>query len=113
MLFRSGGKVKSSQTRDGSTRLGEALRMAAESLCRDKSYLGRFYRRMKNKLGGESAVTATAHKLARIIYTLVTKGVSSDDSYFARIEEKNHEKQRQRLFTQARMMGYNLVPAKA
>ncbi len=108
----TGGKVKFSQTRDGSTRLGEALRMAAESLYRDKSHLGKFYRRMKAKLGGESAITATAHKLARIIYTLVTKGMSYDDSHFARIEEKNQEKQRQRLFKQARMMGYSLVPAK-
>ncbi len=85
--------------------------MAAESLYRDKSHLGKFYRRMKAKLGGESAITA-AHKLARIIYTLVEKGMSYDDSHFARIEEKNQEKQRQRLFKQARMMGYSLVPAK-
>ncbi len=107
----TGGKVKSSQTRDGSTRLGEALRMAAESLCRDKSHLGRFYRRMKARLGGESAITAAAHKLCRIIYTLVTKRVTYDDGHFARIEERNQEKMRQRLFKQARTLGYNLVPA--
>ena len=109
----TGGKVKSSRTREGSTRLGEALRMAAESLCRDKSYLGQFYRRMKARLGGESAITAVAHKLARIIYTLVTKGEAYDDGHFARIEKQNQSKQRQRLFKQARLLGYNLVPAKA
>jgi transposase len=107
----TGGKVKSSQTREGSTRLGEALRMAAESLCRDKSHLGQFYRRMKARLGGESAIPAAAHNLSRIIYTVVTKRVSYDDGNFARIEERNQEKHRQRLFKQARAMGYNLVPA--
>lgn len=109
----TGGKVKSSQTREGSTRLGGALRMAAESLCRDKSHLGKFYRRMKARLGGESAITAAAHKLARIVYTLVTKRVAYDDGHFAQIEQQDQEKQRQRLLRQARMLGYNLVPAKA
>jgi transposase len=109
----TGGKVKSSQTREGSSRLGEALRMAAESLCRDKSYLGQFYRRMKARLGPESAITAAAHKLARIIYTLVTKRVAYDEGHFARIEQRNQEKQRQKLITHARNMGYNLVPITA
>lgn len=87
--------------------------MAAESLCRDKSYLGQFYRRMKARLGPESAITAAAHKLARIIYTLVTKRVAYDEGHFARIEQRNQEKQRQKLFKHARNMGYNLVPITA
>lgn len=105
-----GGKVKSSQTRAGTSRLGQALRMAAESLCRDKSYLGQFYRRMKAKLGGESATVAAAHKIARIIHTLVTKGVAYDESNFARIEKQNEEKTHQGLLRLARMKGYNLAP---
>jgi transposase len=109
----TGGKIKSSRTREGSTRLGEALRMAAESLCRDQSHLGKYYRRMKAKLGGEPAITAAAHKLARIIYTLITKGVAYDDGHFSRIDERNQAKLRQRLFRQARLLGYDLVPAKA
>jgi transposase len=109
----TGGKVKSSQTREGSTRLGEALRMAAESLYRDKSHLGKFYRRMKVRLGGESAITAAAHKLARIVYTLVTKRVAYDERHFAEIEQRDQDKQRQRLLKQARLLGYNLVPANA
>lgn len=106
----TGGKVKSSHTGDGSSRLGEALRMAAESLSRDKSYLGQFYRRMKAKLGPESAITAAAHKLARIIYALVTKGVAYDATTFTRIEQKNQEQLRQRLIKQAGRLGYTLVP---
>jgi transposase len=106
----TGGKVKSSQTRDGSSRLGEALRMAAESLCRDQSYLGQFYRRMKARLGPESAITAAAHKLARIIYALITKHEAYNAGHFARIEERNREKQRQKVEKQARAMGFRLMP---
>ena len=106
----TGGKVRSSHTRDGSTPFGEALRMAAESLCRDQSHLGEFYRRMRTRLGGESAITAAAHKLARIIYAVVTKRTAYDVGHFARIEQREQEKKRQKLFKQALMMGYNLVP---
>jgi len=85
--------------------------MAAESLCRDKSYLGVFYRRMKAKLGGgPQAITAAAHKLARIIYTLVVNRVAYDESEFAQVEHRNRDKQRVRLIKQARTLGYNLVP---
>jgi len=109
----TGGKVKSSHTRDGSTRLGQALRMAAESLCRDKSYLGQFYRRMRAHLGPESAITAAAHKLARIIYALVTKREAYDAGNFARIEQRNQAKHRQKIINQARLLGYQLVPINA
>ena len=107
----SGGKILSSKTRKVANRLTGALRMAAESLCRDKSYLGHFYRRMKLKLGGgPQAITAVAHKLARIIYSLVTKQQEYDESQFAAIEQRHVEKQRQRLIKQARAMGYTMVP---
>jgi hypothetical protein len=66
---------------------------------------------MKVRLrGAPQAITAAAHKLARIIYTLVVKHVQYDDSVFAEIEQRNREKQRLRLIKQARTMGYNLVP---
>jgi len=108
----TGGKILSSKTRKANNRLSGALRLAAESLCRDKSYLGQFYRRMKAKLGGgPQAITAAAHKLARIIYTLVTKRVEYDESQFARIEQRAQDRQRQRLIKQARTLGYILVPA--
>lgn len=79
----SAGKVLSSQTGKVTSRLAAALRMAAESQCRDKSYLGQFYRRMKNQLdgGAPEAITAAAHKLARIIYTLVTRGSNATKAY--------------------------------
>ena len=50
------GKILSSRTRKMDHRLAAALRMAAESLCRDKSYLGQYYRRMRARLGGPQAI---------------------------------------------------------
>lgn len=110
----TGGKILSSRTRKSSNRLAAALRMAAEALCRDKSYLGQFYRRMRGKLGGgPQAITAAAHKLARSIYTLVTKRMAYDESHFARVEQQNQEKERQRLMQRARRLGYALTPVQA
>lgn len=106
----TGGKVISSRTRKVSSRLAGALRMAAESLHRNRSHLGQFYRRMRAKLGGPAAITAAAHKLARILYTLIRKRVEYNESQFAKIEKQQQEKQRQRLSRQARIMGYALVP---
>ncbi|MGH9453826.1 MAG: transposase, partial [Terriglobia bacterium] len=70
----SGGKVLSVKTRKVKNRAATALRMAAQSLYRSQSYLGHFFRRMRAKLGAPKAITAAAHKLARIIYHMVTTG---------------------------------------
>jgi transposase len=110
----TGGKLQSSHTKKCANRLAGALRMSAESLCRDKSYLGQFYRRMKMHLrGGPEAITAAAHKLARIIYAMVTKRAEYDESRFAEIEKRNHQRARQRLAKQALKLGFLLAPIQA
>src|SRR5262249_41622002 len=50
--------------RKGKNRVAIALRMAAQALGRTESPLGVFYRRIKSRIGGKGAITATAHKLA-------------------------------------------------
>jgi len=104
--------VLSSKTRKIENRLAGALRMAAESLCRDQSYLGQHYRRMKSALqgGAPEAITAAAHKLARIAYTLITRKQEYDESRFQAAEKRNAERQRQRIIKQARKWGLVLVP---
>jgi transposase len=108
----TGGRVLSSKTRKIENRLAGALRMAAESLCRDQSYLGQHYRRMKSALqgGAPEAITAAAHKLARIAYTLITRKQEYDESRFQAAEKRNAERQRQRIIKQARKWGLVLVP---
>src|SRR5262249_57422222 len=60
--------------RKGKNRVAIALRMAAQALGRTMSPLGLFYRRIKSRLGGKGAVTATAHKLACLAYRVLKYG---------------------------------------
>jgi transposase len=68
----SGGKVLRRSTLKTRSRAGQALRLAAQAAGRSQSGLGAFYRRMRARLGPKSAIVATAHKIARIIYHLLT-----------------------------------------
>ena len=79
----TGGKVISSQTGPGSNRAAQTLRWATQSLYRSQSSLAQHFRRMRARLGTPEATTATAHKLARIIYHLITHRVAYDDSIIA------------------------------
>jgi transposase len=67
----SGGKVLRRSTRKTRNRAGQALRLAAQAAGRSHSGLGAFYRRMRARLGPKSAIVATAHKIARIVYHLL------------------------------------------
>ncbi len=67
----SGGKILSTKTKKTKNRANKALRMAAQSLLHSKSALGAYCRRMRARLGTPQAITATAHKLARIIYFML------------------------------------------
>ena len=62
----------SARTRPTKNRAALALRMAAQALHRSQTYLGEYFRRMKARLGAPKAITAVAHKLARIIYHMLT-----------------------------------------
>jgi transposase len=107
---KSGGKVLSSKTRKTSSRLNRALRLGAQTLHRSHSYLGAFYRRMRSRLGAPQAITATAHKLARIIYHLVTTRTAYDESVFRNEEQKQTLRLQHRLQRNARALGFQLVP---
>ncbi len=70
----SGGKVLSRHVRPGAHRVAVALRLAARTVQRAPTALGAFYRRMRSRLGAPKAITATAHKLARLVYSLLQHG---------------------------------------
>jgi transposase len=73
---KSGGKGQSSATRPGVHRAAQALRLAAKNLQRSKSALGAFFRRIAARRGLAKAITATAYKLARIVYALLKHGTA-------------------------------------
>jgi transposase len=108
---KTGGKVKSSRTRKGKNRAAGALRLAAWGLVRSHSYLGAYLRRQRARLGAPKAVTATAHKLARIVYSLVRYGLAyvkrEEAAYAAQVRERLEKHLRRR----ARELGFEVVPA--
>jgi transposase len=106
----SGGKILSVKTRHVKHRVAQALRMAAQSLYRSHSALGAFFRWMRAKLGAPKAITATAHKLARILYHLLTTRQPYAESQLAKAEDVYRKRLESRLYAQARALGFQLVP---
>src|SRR5215472_15677234 len=70
----SGDKVLRRGTRHVVNRAATALRVAAMTLLRSRSYLGAQYRRLRTKLGAPKAITAMAHRLARLVYRMLKYG---------------------------------------
>lgn len=109
----TGGKILSSKTKRVVNRAAQALRLAAASLRSSKSALGAYHRRMCSRMDKPKAVTATAHKLARLIYTMLTKGEEYVDKGQAYFEERYLERARFHLAKRAEAMGMKLVDAHA
>ena len=106
----SGDKVLSSKTRHVASRAARAFRLSAQSLWHSQSSLGDYYRRMCAKLGRPAGNTATAHKLARIFYYMVSTGSAYDETASAKEQEANNKRKERRLVREASRMGYQLVP---
>lgn len=105
----TGGKVMSGKTKRCANRAAQALRLAATALRSSQSALGAYFRRMCARMDKPKAVTAAAHKLARLIYTMLTKGeeyiVQGQDYY----EERYRERVLRQLAQRAEKMGMKLV----
>jgi transposase len=106
---KTGGRVKSSRTRRGVNRAAQALRLAAQSLHHSRGALGGFLRRMKGRLGAQAAVTATAHKLARIVYLALKHGMTYVRQNQEEYEAQMKEKQIKALRRKARQLGLEVV----
>jgi transposase len=108
-LKKTGGKVKSSRTRPGVNRAAVAFRLAANSLYASKGALGAFLRRKKAHLGAPKAITATAHKLARIVYLALKHGLTYVRQTQEVYETHVKEKQIKSLKKRARQLGLEVV----
>jgi transposase len=106
----SGGQVLSSRIRPSNNRAALALRMGAQGLHRSQSFLGDYFRRMKARVGSPKAMTAAAHKLARIVYHMVTRQQEYDATVFQEQERRTQHRKRAKLYAQAKALGLQLVP---
>jgi transposase len=107
----SGGKVLKSKTGKNGSRMAKAFRMAANALLKSKSEPGACFRRLRTKLGAPKAITAMAHKIARIVYHLVTTGESFDPIVLLKQQERQRIYREARVRKEAAHLGYKLVPA--
>jgi transposase len=107
----SGGKKLSGKTRKVSSRLAGVLRLGALAASYSHSVLGDYARRMKARLGKAEGISATAHKLARILYTLITTGQPYDEAKAFAPTPQAKDRCLARLTQQAKKLGLQLVPA--
>jgi transposase len=106
----SGGKTLWRGMRNVKNRAGQLFRFAASSLHHSCTPLGNYLRRMKAKLGPSAAITATAHKIATIFYTMVRNRVEYDGTIWAARDAERERRVQTKLKRQAKQFGYELVP---
>ena len=100
----------SSKTKLSANRAAAALRLAANALHRSDSALGAFLRRKKAQMGGPKAITATAHKLARLIYSMLRYGHQYADAGAEYYERQYQQRALRAAKRRAAQLGYRLVP---
>lgn len=109
----SGGRVLRRGTPKTQNRATQAFRMAAQSLKHSDSALGGFYRRMRAKHGSPKAMTATAHKLARIFYFMLKDHLTYQDPGQNNYEQKYRERVIANLKRKAKELGLELISSPA
>ena len=105
----TGGKVMSGKTKRCANRAAQALRLAAAALRASQSALGAYYRRMCARMDKPKAVTAAAHKLARLIYTMLTRGEEYVDQGQDYYEERYRQRVLRQLALRAEKLGMKMV----
>ena len=109
----SGGKKLSGKTKPCANRAAIALRLAANTLYNSDCAFGAFLRRMKARLGSPKAITALAHKLAKLIYIMLKYGLEYVEKGVEYYEEMYKKRRETSLRRKAKDMGYLLIPVAA
>ncbi|HJY87413.1 MAG TPA: IS110 family transposase [Candidatus Acidoferrales bacterium] len=109
-VYESNKSQKKKGPKKGKNRVAIALRMAAQALGRTQSPLALFYRRIKSRIGGKGAITATAHKLACLVYRLLKYGRGYVKQSMEEYEKKVREQLERSLRRKAAALGFELIP---
>jgi transposase len=99
-------------------RVKRHLSPAARILCRavqcmglaKNTWLGSFYRRIRGRSNGKVAIKATAYKLAKLIYEVLTKGWDYVEQGIAMYEQRVRDTQKKVLRKLAKQLDYEIVP---
>jgi transposase len=102
-------RCSSGKSKKTASRAASALRMAASTLHRSQTALGAFLRRLKTRLGSPKAITATAHKLALIIFNMLKNGIEYCETGQDYYEKQYRERLVRGLKLRAESLGFDLV----
>ena len=105
----TGGKSLSGKTKPSANRAASAFRLSAFGLLNSQSALGAYCRRQRTRLGAPKAITATAHKLARIFYSMLKNGTEYVDKGQDYYEKQYHDRIVKNLKKRAADMGFELI----
>ena len=105
----SGGRRLSSKTQPSANRAAAVLRMAALGLVRGQTALGAFYRRLAVRIGKPKALTATARKLAILVYRTLTGTLVYRDPGADTYTARQRSRLLRRLRHRADTLGFTLV----
>jgi len=105
----TGGKRYRIRSKPSANRAATALRLAAQGVANSHSALGAYERRMRARLGAPKAMTATAHKLARLVYSMLRYGTAYVDAGQQVYEQKYRDRVLTHLQRKAKAFGYQLV----
>ena len=101
----SGGRALGHSNTPSKPKLSVLFRTITQSLERSQTYLGAFYRRVKAKDGPQSAVKATAHKIARIIFAMLKTKQPYDEKHFEAAQKKINQSRVRWITQQAASLG--------
>lgn len=105
----SGGRLLSSRTEPSANRAAGILRMAAMTLGRGHTALGAFYRRLAGRIGKPQAITATARKLAVLVYRALKGELTYRDPGADAYDLQQRTRVLRRLRHTATTLGFDLV----
>src|SRR5215469_10229769 len=105
----SGGRLLSSKTRPSANRAAVILRRCAMSLTRSATALGAFYRRLAARVGKPVAITATARKLAVIVYRVLSGNLVYNDPGATAYHQLHSARELKSLRKRALLLGFHLV----
>jgi transposase len=105
----SGGRLLSSRTAPSANRAAVVLRRCAMSLSRTSTALGAFYRRLAARVGKAKAITATARKLAVLVYRALSGHLVYHDPGAAGYHLINRAREIKSLRKRATLLGLQLL----
>lgn len=106
----SGNKRLSGASKRIPNRVARALKLAALGLARSRCAMGAYYRKLALRMGSPKAITAVAHKLARIVYAMLSGQAEYVKEDQAKHEARYRDRAIKSLLKRAQEFGLALTP---